>query len=248
MLKTHQDAYGNNIYDTFVHKKGGYDIIEREDGHFSLNGDSNAYTIPFEEWDEIQQIAAAFVKGRVLDVGCGGGKHSIYFQSKGCDVLGIDNSPLAIEVCKLRGLKKTKVCNVSEISPELGVFDTILMMGNNFGLVENAEKGKALFHTLYEMTSPDAAILAETLDPYGKAFDNESDCEYLQWNRVRGRLSGQLRVRVRYGKYATPWADYLFVSLAEMKEILKGTGWEVVETFDDPNIDQYIAFIQKIKR
>jgi 2-polyprenyl-3-methyl-5-hydroxy-6-metoxy-1,4-benzoquinol methylase len=44
-----------------------------------------------------------FVKGRVLDVGCGAGRHSLYLQEKGFDVLGTDISPLASESASLGG-------------------------------------------------------------------------------------------------------------------------------------------------
>ncbi len=53
-----------------------------------------------------------FVNGRVLDVGCGAGRHSLYLQKKGFDVLGIDVSPLAVKVCRLKGVKKLKSCQL----------------------------------------------------------------------------------------------------------------------------------------
>jgi len=75
-----------------------------------------------------------YAKGRILDIGCGGGRISLYFQRKGSDVLGIDVSPLAIKVCKLRGLRKARVMSITGVSPRLGKFDTILVIGNDFGL------------------------------------------------------------------------------------------------------------------
>lgn len=41
-LSANEDAYGNNIADTFYGKGSGYYIIEREDGHFTLNCDRDA--------------------------------------------------------------------------------------------------------------------------------------------------------------------------------------------------------------
>jgi 2-polyprenyl-3-methyl-5-hydroxy-6-metoxy-1,4-benzoquinol methylase len=75
-----------------------------------------------------------FVKGRVLDVCCGVDRHLLHFQEKGFDVLGIDASPLAIKICKLRGLKKPRVKPIEDVDFKRGSFDTIIMMGNNFGL------------------------------------------------------------------------------------------------------------------
>ncbi len=42
------------------------------------------------------------VRGEVIDVGCGTGEHSIFFASRGHDVLGVDSAPLAIEKAKVK--------------------------------------------------------------------------------------------------------------------------------------------------
>lgn len=245
MLKAHEDAYGNNIYDAFMSGRAGYDIVEREDGCILLNGDSDTYTAPFQEWDTIQQEAALLVTGKVLDIGCGGGKHSVHFQDIGCDVTGIDTSPLAIEVCRLRGLEKAYVMGIEEVESLEEEFDTILMWGNNWGLLENLENAKKRLKILHKISSPNALILAETLNPYGKAFDSKVDIEYQNWNKAQGKLAGQIRARVRYLTFATPWIEYLFVSIPEMQMILEGTGWRLRSTLYETQIDQYIAVIEK---
>jgi hypothetical protein len=38
---------------------------------------------------------------------------------------------------------------------------------------------------------------------------------------------GQVRIRVRYQQYVSPWFDYVLVSPAEMALIVRGTGWRV---------------------
>jgi 2-polyprenyl-3-methyl-5-hydroxy-6-metoxy-1,4-benzoquinol methylase len=40
------------------------------------------------------------VSGSLLDIGCGNGKNTIYFQAQGFDTLGIDFAQSAIEICK----------------------------------------------------------------------------------------------------------------------------------------------------
>ena len=46
-------------------------------------------------------------------------------------------------------------------------------------------------------------------------------------NEKRGRMPGQIRIRIRFKKYIGDWFDYLLVSKGQMKDILKGTGWKV---------------------
>jgi hypothetical protein len=93
------------------------------------------------------------------------------------------------------------------------------------------------------MTSEGALILAHTRDPY--KTDNPAHLEYQEFNRKRGRMSGQLRIRIRFRKYTGQWFDYLMVSKEEMQNILKGTRWKVEEFIDSEN-SQYIAIIEKM--
>ena len=58
-------------------------------------------------------------------------------------------------------------------------------------------------------------------------------------------MAGQVRMRVRYQKYATPWFDYLLVSRKEMQKILRGTGW-AVKRFIAPRGPFYVAVIIKV--
>jgi SAM-dependent methyltransferase len=38
-----------------------------------------------------------WIRGKVLDVGCGSGEHTIYLTARGYDVCGVDSSPRAVE-------------------------------------------------------------------------------------------------------------------------------------------------------
>ena len=167
----------------------------------------------------------------------------LYLQKKGLEVTGIDISPIAIEVCKKRGVKRAFVLPIEKIGRfRHGSFDTIVMFGDNFGLFGNSKKAKALLKQMHRVTSRDAVILAGTRDPY-KTRDPVA-LAYHKLNRNRGRMAGQLRIRTRYKQYVGEWVDYLIVSKEEMRGILLGTGWNVREfvSKDDP---LYVAVIEK---
>ena len=102
-----------------------------------MSGGPDAYTAPYRDWADCEKRAIRFARGRVLDIGCAAGRHAIYLQERGHDVLGIDISPLALKVAKLRGLRKTRLLPITKVSRRLGTFDTILLLGNNFGLLAN---------------------------------------------------------------------------------------------------------------
>jgi SAM-dependent methyltransferase len=240
MLKDQQDAFGHEMYDYFT-GKGGYEIIERDDGFFSTSLGPALYFQGYEEWWESEREAMKCVRGRVLDIGCGAGRHSLYLQGLGHDVVGIDVSPLAVEVCRARGLRQAQVVPITQVSRWLGTFDTIIMMGNNFALVGTPEKARWLLRRFRSVTAAAGRILAQTRDPYGT--DVPEHLAYHARNREQGRMSGQARVRVRYKRYVTPWIDFLMVSPDEMKGIVAGTGWEVSDVISGPQ-GVYVAVLE----
>ena len=239
-MKPEEDAFGQALM-TFYNGEDSFEIIERDDGYFDAI-ETRAYFTTYEEWSPFEQKAMEFAKGRVLDVGCGAGRHSLYLQQKGLDVLGIDISPLSIEVCRLRGLKKAEVMSIEEVDFPPDSFDTVLMLGNNFGLFGGFKKARLLLERFHRMTSGDALIIAVTRDVY--KTDNPDHLEYQRLNRERGRMSGQVKIRVRFHRYASKWFDYLMVSKQEMEDILDGTGWKVQEYLDSEG-SNYIAIIEK---
>ena len=235
-----QDAYGQEIK-LILEGHDVAEIIERDDGYIDSMGGHYLFA-PYSKWDANERAAIKLARGRVLDVGAGGGRVALYLQDEGLDVLAIDISPMAIEVCKRRGVRNARVLDFAKITPRLGTFDTIVMYGNNFGLFGSPARAKRLLRVLHTMTSADARILGETLDPY--ATKAPEHLAYHRRNRARGRPGGQVRIRARSKLLKTPWFDYLFVSRKELREIVSGTGWKVARTIPD-RAEQYIAVIEK---
>ena len=92
------------------------------------------------------------------------------------------------------------------------------------------------------MTGPDPRILAESRDPH--QTDDPDHLAYHRRNRRRGRMAGQLRMRIRYRNIATPFFDYLLVSQEEMRGIVAGTGWRIARVFESPG-SVYVAVLAK---
>ena len=246
MLKDSQDAFGHQLYDLYKGRRV-VEVVERDDGLIDPSQDLPRYYLSeYRNWNTREKVAAKYVKGRVLDIGCGGGRWSLYLQKKGHDVLGIDYSPLVVKVCKLRGLRNVMVKSITEVDSRLGRFDTILMMGNNFGLFGGPKRARQLLKRFYNMTSPEAQIIAESVDVYRRPISPWHK-RYHSWNRRRGRMPGEVRIRIRYLTYASPWFDYLLVSRPEMAEILHGTGWKIKRFILSKKGPAYVAVIEKEK-
>jgi SAM-dependent methyltransferase len=225
-LSLRQDAFGASLLD--YHLKGtGALIVERDDGLIEADSMGNRnYFAPFRRWMEVEKKAARLVKGRVLDVGCGAGRWCLEMQKRGQKATGIDNSPLAIETCRLRGVKDARRLSLEQAAALKPLkFDSIVMMGNNFGLLGGLAKARRILKTFHGLTTARARIFCETFDPY--ATHDPVHLAYHRRNRNRGRLGGQVRLRTRYRNVTGPWFDYLFAPVPEIKKIIRGTGWEL---------------------
>lgn len=202
-----------------------YEVVERDDG-FVTAYDARYLLAPFERWDDpVERRAMRFVRGRVLDVGCGGGRVCLHLQARGLEVVGIDSSPGAVACCRLRGVRDARVLALDAVDGSLGVFDTFVFLGQNFGLLGSRARARRRLARLAALASPRGRIVAETYDPH--TSDDPVHRAYRERNRRRGRPPGQLRIRVRHRELSTPWLDWLQVSPDELAELVEGTGWEL---------------------
>lgn len=240
-MQQHEDAWGRILQD-FSKGVAASGVLERDDGFVQPTLDAAVFFSEYPAWFASEQRAMEHVHGRVLDVGCGAGRHALYLQTRGHDVLGIDESPAAADVAMERGVNRTAVLPLGRVNRAIGEFDTILMLCGGFGLFGSRHSAHRLLRRLYKMTASGARILAEGIDPY--VTDDADHLAYLDRNRARGRMPGQTRLRIRYRNLRTPWFDLLNVSRDEMTEIVTGTGW-LVDRIIDENAAEYIAVIAR---
>jgi SAM-dependent methyltransferase len=240
-----RDAYGAMLLAALEGEAGVAEIVEREDGLINANVTGpQMYFAPFRRWPPHHRAAMRLARGRVLDVGAGAGRVSLHLQERGHEVVAIDNSPGAVEVCRRRGVRDARLLDFADVDESLGVFDTIVLLGNNFGVFGSSAKAKRRLRRLRALTSENARILAESRDVSGvRGSDAPWHAEYRRRNVERGRLPGQIRMRIRFRTIVGPWFHYPMVSPAEMREILDGTGWHLARTIDTE--DTYVALIEK---
>jgi SAM-dependent methyltransferase len=130
-----EDAFGQMLLDG-----ADTETIERDDGF--LDTAKFLYFAPVTQLPAVERRALRWVRGRVLDAGLGAGRVALELQRRGRSVVGIDNSPGAVEVARQRGVHDVRLLALEEVDDSIGWFDTIVMLGNNFGLF--AKQGPAL--------------------------------------------------------------------------------------------------------
>jgi len=145
--------------------------------------------------------------------------------------VAIDISPGAVEVCRRRGVLDARLLPLDKIDESLGVFDTVLLLCGNFGLAGGRDETIALLERLHSLTSPGARIVLDTVSPYED--NDETDLAYFERNRKRGRMPGQVTIRIRYDGLTTPWYDLLCVDLLELVALIEHTGWDPIFLGED---------------
>jgi len=183
-----------------------------------------------------------YAKGRVLDVGAGAGRHSLFLQNKGHKVVAIDVSTGALRVMKSRGINDVRRMNIKKTKFPKSSFDTVMFMSNNFGLIGNFGDAKKMLKRAEKFTSKNATIIAGIGNPYITKL--KAHLNYHKLNRSRGRSAGQVRIRLEYRNQKGRWFDLLLISPQELEQLIKGTKWRIYKLFNK-NKYYYGAVLRK---
>jgi len=77
-----------------------------------------------ENRDEFRRFQELLSGKKVLDLGCGGGDHALYFQQQGLDVTCVDLSQEMVKLCKEKGLHAI-VMDIEDLKFEKESFDGV---------------------------------------------------------------------------------------------------------------------------
>ena len=241
-----------NRFDSFAdalwkfHETGHADLrIERDDGRVDREDVSWYFTSP-REFPRYENAALKFARGYVLDVGCGAGRHSLHLQRRCLRVTAMDSSPRIAELARMRGVKDVRVADACGKMPfHDGVFDTVILFGNNLGLCGTLPRFRRMLRELHRITSPRARILATTCQP---STTNPQHRSYLRQNIVRGRAVGQIRLRLVYRGVRGRWFELLFMSPTDLMQIAQKENWELAHVFTLENLEKGYSVVLEKKR
>ena len=197
------DAFGQALMDW---ARGGTDpeVYERDDGFIDVGAGPELFLAEHPHWPTSERLAMRYVRGHVVDVGCGGGRVALHLQERGYQVVGLDASPLATKTTRLRGVRETWCMSIHGLTAQIGSFDTALLFGNNFGIFGTPDRLRRVLTVWAKRMPPNARILAESTNPYFGGAPGV-DRRYYRQNRARGLMPGHVRLRVRYHDWAHPW-------------------------------------------
>ncbi len=219
------DLFGKAILD-FQTNNSPEDIIT-ETNISSADEMDVAYLFrSYKEMPKLEKKALQLSKGKVLDVGCGAGSHSLYLQNeKNLEVTSVDISEKAIQSCKLRGLKNAKILNILDLGNEK--FDTILLLMNGTGIFGTLAETSKYLLKLKSLLAPNGQILIDSSDII-YMFDEDDDGS--KWIPADGYY-GELTFTISYKNQteeAFPWL-YLDYNTLQNAAYANGLQCELIE-------------------
>lgn len=201
--------------------------------------DWDEYPLPylfrtFEQMPKIERKALSLVNGKILDVGCGAGSHSLYLEETGFDITAIDASKDAVKVAKARGVTQVKYTPLLAFQND--GFDTILMLMNGTGIFETIDKMPQYLDKLKTLLTPTGCILIDS-----------SDLRYMYDSEIHGsiwvpadRYYGALEYRLRFKNKLSEPFPWLFLDKNYFAVLAQANGWDFEVIFDGDHHD-YLA-------
>lgn len=184
---------------------------------------------------ELEREALARCCGKILDLGCGGGSHSLLLQEKGEDVVSCDTSEHMIRVASARGVLQTHLGTIANF-PD-GLFDTVLILMNGSGLAGTLDNLPNFLSEVARKLSPGGQILLDSSD-LAYMFADEEDAETL----LNGATYyGELDYHLSYRGYRESF-KWLYVDFETLREKAESVGLLAERVFEGKHHD-YLAKI-----
>lgn len=214
--------------DTFGQALFGYWKGDHKTPHFLRRDDGFLDEVPTGAYFQSELMSdekalVKFARGKILDVGSGAGRALRYFEKKGFDVYGIDFSPLAIRVCKERGLW-AEVKDIFKMRKP-AAYDTILLFGNNIGIGGDLKGAEKLLKKLNTLVDKKGRILLTSIDV--TKTSNPKHKAYHQMNLKKKRYVGEVKIRVEYKNAIGTYFKWIHLDPEKLKELAAKTGWKV---------------------
>lgn len=192
------------------------------------------------EMPELEKKALQLCRGSILDVGAAAGCHALVLQNNKQDVTVLEQSELAVEVMKARGINNTVVSDIYQF--EGAKFDTILLLMNGAGIGGTLIGLKKLLSHLKTLLNNGGQILIDSSD-IKYLFEEEDGSMWIDLSN--DSYYGEMEYEVTFRKQKSEF-DWLFIDFKLLQRTALEIGFKCEQMFEGEHYD-YLAKLEIYK-
>jgi SAM-dependent methyltransferase len=188
------------------------------------------------ELAELDRLALDSCRGRVLDVGAGAGRHALALQARGLEVVAIDVSPIAVSLCRARGVRDARVFDVMQLDSEqmMGRFDTIFFGMQTIGVAGGVGTLGRLLERLASVLAPGGELIVDS-SALREAWEGDDS------DRTPGR--GEIVLSTRYRGWRGEPFPWLYLSERDLSTVAGDAGF-AMETLGRVPSGEFLAALR----
>jgi ubiquinone/menaquinone biosynthesis C-methylase UbiE len=203
-----------------------------------------------KEVEKIIELADLEEGSKVLDMPCGVGRHSIEFQKKGFEVVGVDKTSEYVEDARQKdGAEEIEFVreDMKEFRRE-DSFEAVINWWNSFGYFEDKEDDRQMLENIFVSLKENGVLV---MDYYGKEIAAMRDLSH-HWSEQDGIYNMEkARPKDNWKKVERTWikvedgetVEYTWeqrlYAASELEQMLEQVGFSEVEFYGNVEGDDY---------
>jgi SAM-dependent methyltransferase len=219
--------------------------------------DSKYYHILYKHRDEQEAIKFLdnitqylnITKGKILDVGCGKGRHAKYFNELGFNVVGIDLSLNSIAKAKLNETQNLKFYkfDMRNVFKE-NSFNVVTNLFTSFGYFDNSLDEQKTINAMVKNLKKDGILIIDFMN-VKKIINNLVSKESKKINSVEFDITRELKdnyilknITINDQDISLKFQEKVHaLTLIDFSEMLQKASMSIVDIFGNYNLDNFNA-------
>lgn len=186
-------------------------------------------------------------RAKILDLACGKGRHSIYLNSLGYDVTGVDLSSESISTAQEQENESLRFFTHDMREPITGMkFDLVLNLFTSFGYFDNPDDNLKVLQSIRSYLKEEGRLVIDFMNVH-RVIQNLVASETREFKGIEFQITRKVQaghiiktIEVDdQGKKSVFSEKVQALTLEDFEEMLEKTGFHLISTAGNYNLDNY---------